>query len=252
MSKIELLDNVTHKDLQVASWYSAELGDNVASTLTFMAEFVEVQKEYPILFRKDTKTGAYQAVVFFGIQKDENLFLCERDSATQVHPGWRANYVPAAMARGPFSVGFQRPAVASAQQVEPVVHVDMEHPKVGVEGGEPVFLPKGGTAPYLQRTMNALSIIRDGVALNKQMVDAFQKNELLEPVSIDIDLESGERFHIAGFETINAEKLLALSGAALESLNKPGFLQAAYCAMASLSNIKRLIELKNRKANRAR
>lgn len=246
MSKIELLDNITHADLRVADWYSSELGDNVASTVTFITEFADVQKEYPILFRKDS-AGEYQAVVFFGIQKNENLFLGERNPLWQSHLGWNAAYVPAVMAKGPFSVGLQRQMIDGGERIEPVVHIDVDHVKVGVEEGQPVFLPQGGNSPYLQRIAHMLNVIRDGMQVNKQMFSAFQRCDLLEPVSINIDLESGDKFQIAGFDTIHSEKLLALKGEDLAALSRAGFLQAAYYVVASLSNMKRLVDLKNRR-----
>ena len=58
---------------------------------------------------------------------------------------WMAGYLPGAIARGPFAIGFQYQVVDGALQATPVVHVDMDHPRVvHDDGGEgmAVFLPK--------------------------------------------------------------------------------------------------------------
>lgn len=246
MPLIELLDNITHKDLQVVTSYSASLGDNIASSVTFITEFAEIQKEYPILFRKMPESDGYQAVVLLGIQKDENLFLTEPDPSWQANLGWSAAYVPSAIARGPFSIALQRQREQGEERVVPLIHVDMEHPKVAAKDGVSVFLEHGGNSPYLNKISDTLNLIRDGMGLNKPMFDAFDRHDLIVDVSIDIDLDNRDKFKIGGFRTIDAEKLQTLKGEALEELNRAGFLQAAYFVVASLANIQKLVDKKNR------
>lgn len=247
MQKIELLNNVTHENLKVNTRFAVELGDGVVSTVTFLTEFAEVQKEYPILCRKDPETDEYQAIAFFGLQKDENLFLAEADPMSQKHVGWRAEYVPAVMARGPFSIGVQRGLVDGVEVQKPVVHIDMKHPKASCEDGQALFLENGGHSPYLRHISATLDAIKDGMPLTKLMFDAFSKYELLEPVTLDIEFLNQDKLKINGFETINIDKLSRLSGEALVKLNKSGFLQAAYFIVASMSNVRKLIEWKDRK-----
>jgi SapC. len=245
MSRIELLDNLSHKDLRVNPLFSKELGDNIASTITFVTEFAEVQKEYPILFRKDLDKDLYQAVVLFGIQKDENLFLGDSSNGYQKFKGWSAGYVPAVIRRGPFSIGLRKKQEQSSEDVEPLVHVDMEHPKVSTDVGVRVFLEQGGNSQYLQQVIETLNLIRDGISLNAAMFDAFVRHELMEDVDINIELKNEEKLRLSGFKTINADRLNQLSGESLAELSRSGFLQAAYFVAASLSNIQKLIDIKN-------
>ncbi len=247
MQKIEVLNNITHEHLKVNATFAAALGDNVVSTITFLTEFADVQKEYPILCRKDPVTNEYQAVVFFGFEKDENLFLTDINTKTQNYLGWNAEYVPAVIAREPFSIGMHREFLNGVETHQAMVHVDINHPKAKCEDGSKLFLENGGHSPYLNRISKTLEIINDGMHLTKLMFDAFNKHELLDPVVLDIEFKNQTKLKISGFETINLEKLSQLSGAALEELNKAGFLQAAYYIVASMSNIKKLIDWKNRK-----
>lgn len=247
MQKIEVLNNIAHEHLSVNSTFAAVLGDNVASTLTYVTELSEVQKEYPILCRKNPDTGEYQAVVFFGFQKDENLFLTDVDSTNQKYLGWRANYVPAVMARGPFSIGIQRDIENGSEVRNPVVHIDVNHPKAACEDGQALFLDNGGYSQYLNHISKVLDTINNGMYLTKLMFDAFSKHQLLEDVVLDIEFQNQDKLKITGFETINTERLSQLHGDALEELNKSGFLQAAYFIAASMSNTRKLIDWKNRK-----
>ena len=247
MQKIEVLNNITHEQLRVNSAFSAELGDNVVSTVAFFPELLEVQKEYPILCRKNPDTGEYQAVVFFGLQKDENLFLVDADPANQKNLGWRAEYIPAVIARGPFSIGIQREIENGSEVHRPVVHVDIKHPKAVSENGQVLFLENGGHSPYLNYISTVLDTLNDGLYLTKLMFEAFNKYQLLEDVVLDIEFQNQEKLKLTGFQTINTDKLSGLNGETLEELNKAGFLQAAHFIVSSMSNIRKLIDWKNRK-----
>jgi hypothetical protein len=52
---------------------------------------------------------------------------------------------------------------------------------------------------------------------------------------------------VVGLYTINQQKLAALDGAALERLNRAGFLQAAFLVISSMNNVRRLIALKQQR-----
>jgi hypothetical protein len=238
MTRTVLLDNVAHKDLKVRTSFSAEFGDNVNHVLVFPTEFVHVQREYPILFRKDSN-GNLQAVALLGFEKDENLFLGDS--------GWNARYVPAVIQRGPFLIGFRKTDRDGEVVNEPVVHVDLDHPRVSTTEGEPVFLKHGGNSPYLDRANRLLQLIYRGTAAVGPMFKAFEEAGLVEPMEIDVQLDERTKYKLPGFFSISEERLAKLDGAQLERLNKPGFLHFALFALASLGNIHWLIELKNRK-----
>src|SRR5690606_24844064 len=120
-----LLNNVQHQHIKVINQFNAQYGDNVTSVMAFPTEFVELQKEYPIMFRRNAETEKYQAVALLGIQKDENLYLDE-----SLDSGWAAHYIPATLARGPFLIGFQTQQENGETQKVPVIHIDVDHPKI--------------------------------------------------------------------------------------------------------------------------
>ena len=99
MAKLALLNNIDHANLKIVTGFRAEFGDSVNQVAVYPTEFSELQRDYPIFFRKDGE-GAYYAVVLLGLDKGENLFLGEGR--------WHARYVPALHQRGPFLIGFQK------------------------------------------------------------------------------------------------------------------------------------------------
>ena len=238
MTNTVLLDNITHKDLRVRTGYSAEFGDNVNNVLVFPTEFASVQREYPILFRRDS-SGQLQAVALLGFDKDENLFLDDT--------GWNARYVPAVQQRGPFLIGFQSKDVNGEIVREPMVHVDLDHPRVSETDGEPVFLRHGGNSPYLERASRMLQVIYKGADHTKPMFAAFEETNLIEDMEVEVYLDDRVKYNLPGFLTISQERLAGLDGVALERLNRSGHLHLAMLVVASLDNVTWLIELKNRK-----
>ena len=234
MSDFALLNNVDHQDLRVITDRAPRYGDDVMLALTFPFEFRNVQAHYPILFQSDANDG-YYPVALFGFEQGENLFL-DAD-------GWHAAYVPAMIRREPFLIGFQESADAGGRTR--VLSIDMDHPRVNAEVGEPLFQPLGGRTPFLENAANLLETIYLGIDHNKAFVQALQAHDLLEALTFEIALQDGTRNQLIGFHGLVEEKVQALSGTALGEFNERGYLMPMFMALASLANVQRLVELKN-------
>lgn len=230
MSKPVLLNNVDHKDLRVITTRSAEYGDNVMLAATFPAEFRNLQAYYPIVFRKNAQ-GQFEPVALLGFQDGQNLFLSAQ--------GWDATYIPMTLERLPFLIGF-------SHDRQPMVHIDLEHPRISRTQGEPIFREFGGNSEFLERMSSLLLAIHEGLAASEHFIGALLQYELLESFVLDIQLNDGSQHRLAGFYTIKEERLLDLDGAVLERLNRAGHLQAIYMAIASLSHFRTLIERVNK------
>jgi hypothetical protein len=238
MAKYELLNNIAHRNMRVSTRFGREYGDEVGMVPAFPTEFAELQREYPIFFRRNAE-GEYQVVVLLGFDHHENLYL-QGDR-------WNASYLPGAVARGPFLIGFQEQDVDGALRVEPVIHVDLDHPRVITGDGEPLFMPQGGHSPYLQHIMTVLRGINDGVEASKAMFAAFNALELVQPVNLDVRFDEGHGINLTGLYGIDRERLAALDAAALHELHRSGWLEGAYLVLASMHNMRRLIAEKQRR-----
>ncbi|HAW54236.1 MAG TPA: hypothetical protein DCX29_04625 [Hyphomonas sp.] len=144
-------------------------------------------------------------------------------------------------------IGFQNQEVDGEVRREPVIHVDLENPRVSKTEGEPLFLAHGGNAPYLQHISQVLRVITVGADMTAPMFAAFEQAGLIEPVSLDVKLDDHTEYKVPDLFTLNEEKLAALEGEALQQLHRGGFLRAAYLVLASLGNVNRLINMKNAK-----
>jgi hypothetical protein len=238
MANIQRLNNIEHATLKVALGHSAAFGDSVNQVLLFPTEYALAQREYMILIQKEG-AGGYQSVALLGLDRDENLFL---EGGV-----WNARYVPAMHQRGPFMIGFQDIEVDGKMQREPMIHVDLDHPRVA-EDGQPVFLPQGGNSPYLTHVMGVLQTIHEGAAMMQPMFAAFEALGLLENTAIEISLSETEHYQLEDYYVISPARFAALDGDALYSLNQAGYLAVAVSIMGSVSNAQHLISLKNRRS----
>jgi hypothetical protein len=228
-----LLSNVDHHDLRVITRHGAEFGEGVSQVMVFPTEFEAVQREYPIVFRPDAN-AVLRPIALLGLTRDENLFL---DGAG----GWRARYVPALFQRGPFSI-----AAPDTPDGEPMIRVDLDHPRVSRSEGTAVFLPQGGHSHYLEQVVGTLRTIYLGHQLLEPMIAAFEAAALLRPVNLEARVGETEIHAVSGVSVIDRERLAALGAEELAGLHQGGFLQAAFLAAASLGNVQRLADLKGR------
>jgi hypothetical protein len=93
---------------------------------------------------------------------------------------------------------------------------------------------------------STLGAIHEGLESAPAFSAALLALNLLESFVFDVELADGSQHRLAGFYTINEERLHALDGQALEQLSRAGFLQPIYMVIASLSNLSVLAERKRR------
>lgn len=238
MTNHALLDNVKHASLRVNTIYEKGHGFDVNSARAFPGEFVHLQMDYPLFFIKSSETGHFEAIALLGFSEGENLYL--RDG------GWDAAYIPLSIARQPFLIGFQEQVDDGVPKTVPVVHVDLDHPSVSYTDGEPVFLEHGGETPLLERVSSILKAIHEGHENSESLSKLLVGLELIESVNVEIEFRDGSRQNLAGLYTINEDKLRALTAEGLQALHEAGHLQTVYMMLASMPNMTRLIDRKNK------
>ena len=238
MTRHVMLDNVTHKDLRVIRDYARVPAYDVNVARVFPSEFIQLQAEYPLFFLRNKEAGNFEPVALLGFSEKENLYLDEN--------GWDAAYVPLSIEREPFLIGFQERVADGVPTQAPVVHIDLDHPGVSETEGEPVFLPHGGESPLLEHISSVLMTINQGHEAAKSLSEMLVGLELVESLELGVELKDGTKQSLKGLYTINEDRLRELNASALESLHKRGHLRDVYMMLASLPNVSRLIERKNR------
>ena len=190
------------------------------------AEFRQLQAHYPIVFQPDGK-GSFLPVVLFGLQEGLNVFLTET--------GWDADYLPLSMQRVPFSIG------VAGDELRMLVDMDSKRISHGAEG-EAVFLPHGGTTEFIENANTVLRTLHEGLQATPEFVQTLLSHNLLEPFTLDVERPDGTHGQLLGFYMIHEERLAGLNAATVALLHQADYLQPIYMAIASLSNLKKLIQ----------
>jgi hypothetical protein len=236
MSNHAILTAEAHRDLRIATHRSATFGDDVMCCMTVPAEFRQVQNDYPILFRMNPERTSFSAFALFGFENGENLFLDGEH--------WDARYRPLAMEIQPFLIGMPQRGAAGGQ-ADKQVHIDLASARIAKNEGTRLFDEQGRPTPYLETIAEKLGELDEGYQTSGDFFAALMQYNLLEPLTLDITLNDGSSYRFGSFHVINEDRLRSLDADAVANLYARDYLLPIYMALASLSNIARLVDRKN-------
>jgi hypothetical protein len=225
MTQIVPLNKETHRSLVVDGRASAAYGDNRRFVRVIVKEFPQLLVHYPILFSKHPHTGELYCGAMLGFDEGENLFLEE----------WadRQFYRPLGLQRGPFySEG-------------PDLAIDLDDPRVGAEGGRPLFTEHGQPTRYLQSIIWAFQDLNPGVEMTKLFIARLLELKLIEAVDVEVEFDDGSMRRCVGLYTIDQEVLSRLPDAVIVELFRRGYLRLIDYMIASLKQVPVMARKKN-------
>jgi hypothetical protein len=161
----------------------------------------------------------------FGFDEGENLFLEE----------WRERelYRPLSLQRGPFYAN------------GPDVAIDLDDPRVGVEGGKALFTDQGQPTRYLQSIIWAFQDLSPGVEMTRLFIARLLELKLIEPVDVEVELDDGSIRRCVGLYTVDQEVLSRLPDEVVVELFRRGYLRLIHYMIASLKQVPVLARKKN-------
>jgi hypothetical protein len=225
MTQIVPLNSEAHRSVTVDGRTSAAYGDNKRFVQVIVKEFPLLVIHYPILLSKDVQTGHFYCGTMLGFDEGENLFL-EKWAHGEL-------YRPLNLQRGPFYANGAELAI------------DLDDPRVGAEGGEPLFTGQGQPTQYLQSIIWSFQNLKPGIEMTKVFITRLLELKLLEPVDIEVRLDDGTARKYIDLYTINQEVLERLPDGVVVELFRRGYLRLIYYMIASLKHIPVLASKKN-------
>jgi hypothetical protein len=228
VTNIVVLNNQTHRNLRIKAGASAVHGDNQRFVQVPINEVPSLVVHYPLLFSKDSETGAFFLGAMLGFDQGENLFLSEDGKGQD-------SYRPLNLQRMPFYVSGSDLAI------------DLDHSRVSTSEGEPLFKDDGEPTPYLQGVVSAFRELRPGFEMTKVFIETLMKHKLIESVVVDVAFDDGTKRQLNGLYTIDRTVLKDLPDAVVVDLFRRGYLGLIYAMIASLKQIPVLAQKKNRR-----
>jgi hypothetical protein len=210
-----------HGDVSVKSGSNYGFAKDVNSVPLMATEFDLASTEYAIVFSGEGTEVMPAALL--GIRDGENLYVDE-------HGAWSAKYTPAFVRRYPFVFSSQDKATFT-------LCIDEDYPGVNRRGvGERLFDADGERTQYLQGVLGFLQAYQAQFEATRVFCQRLTELNLLESMQAQFALKSGQRITLAGFKSVNRERLKALSGDQLSRLAVRGDLDLIYAHLHSQRN----------------
>jgi hypothetical protein len=225
MTQIVPLNKETHRSLTVDGRASAAYGDSQRFVQVIVKEFPLLLVHYPILFTKHPQTGQLYCGAMLGFDEGENLFLEEWEE--------REFYRPLSLQRGPFYAHGADLAI------------DLEHPRVGAQGGKPLFTEHGEPTRYLQSIIWAFQDLKPGLEMTQLFTARLLELKLIEPIDIEVEFSDGTLRNCVGLYTVNQEVLLRLADDVVVELFRRGYMRLIHLMIASLKQVPVLARKRN-------
>ena len=105
---------------------------------------------------------------------------------------------------------------------------------------------QGGTV-FLDEIADKLGDLDEGYRESAAFFAALAEHDLIEPFTLEVTLDDGSLNSLVGFHVIDEARLRALDTAALGALHAAGHLMPIFMAVASLAQLKSLVDRKNRR-----
>ena len=210
-----------HGDVSIKSGGDYRFAAAVNSVPLMATEFELSSVEYAIVFSGEGNEVMPAALL--GIRDNENLYVDE-------HGAWSAKYVPAFVRRYPF-------VFSSPDKSAFTLCIDEDYPGVNRRGvGERLFDADGERTQYLQGVLGFLQAYQAQFEATRAFCQRLTELNLLEAMQAQFVLKSGQRITLAGFKSVNRDRLKALSGDQLARLAARGDLDLIYAHLHSQRN----------------
>ena len=224
--KVVPLNKEKHSKLYIEPMESYDFARETNSLYIAAVEFGKVSREYPIVFSLDAQ-GEVFPVVLLGLKSNQNLFVDDKGN-------WGADYIPAYARRYPFILAGQ----ASGEEQQFAVCIDEGYAGFNTaKEGQPLFDAKGEQTQILKQAVDFLKDYQNNVALTGQFCRNINELEILEPMQANIEMKSGDKLSVGGFQCVNREKLAAVKPGKLADLVKTGQMELIYAHLLSLNNV---------------
>ena len=205
---------------------------NESSSLYIAAvEFPQAAREYAIVFGKDSSDVVFPAVLL-GLKPNRNLYVDEKGK-------WDASYIPAYARRYPFILA----RASGATEDKFTVCIDEGYTGFNTaKEGKPLFDNQGEQTEILIQAVDFLKDYQNHVQLTSAFCENLVKLDILESMTANIEMKSGEKMSIGGFFAVSRDKLKALKPGKLADLVKTDQLELIYSHLHSLRNVNSLLE----------
>ncbi len=213
------VSSARHKKMSVKTGANYNFAQKVNSVPLTAIEFGQAAAEYPIVFTGNAENVMPCAIL--GATATKNLFVKEDGT-------WGGKYVPAFVRRYPF--------VFSQDQTgkQLILHIDESFEGCNEKDrGERLFDSDGNQTQYLKNVLAFLQDYQQRFNRTQLFCKRLVELSLLRPMEAQFNMPSGERQSLSGFQTVDREKLKAISNEDLGKMLRTDELECIFLHLSS-------------------
>ena len=230
--KVVALNSELHRDLKFdTTQVNFSFARDTTAVLIAGIEFAEASRDYPIVFIRG-QDQQLRPMVVLGVREGENLFVDEAGK-------WTASYVPAFVRRYPFVLA------EGAKSDQLVVCIDEKCVALNSESGELLIDANGQSQPLMNDVLQFLQNFQQEFSRTEALTKQLDDLGLFVQQGVRFDTTGGETFQLSDFQMIDEAKLNQIEDDKLPSLFRSGALGLACLHLASMGNMRKLLNLVN-------
>ena len=220
------IDSKLHINLRIKPVDSFMFASKTNSVPIVGVEFIEVAREYPIVFVKGPD-NAFLPVALLGLRENENLYVGNDGK-------WNSRYIPAFVRRYPFV-----PAEVNNSQI--IVCFDEASEFISQTEGENLF---DGDQPgkQLSQTIALLQDYQSQAMRTQKLCERLIENDLLVESNAQAELTDSSTFRLSSMFVIDEKRLQDLDKNKVHELFSSGELGLIYAHLMSLGNLQCLLK----------
>lgn len=201
---------------------------NLASIMVH--EFSRAAPIYPIVFIEDKQQDKFKPVALLGLQDGENLFVKDGQ--------WASSYIPAIIRRYPFALA------KMSEEDRYTICIDEQSTLVNEDEGQPLFDQNGEATKVIDSVKQYLGELQQMEQFTEAFCAYLSSNNLFAPLNMKVTI-ANEVKNISGAYVVNEERFNSLSDEKFLEMRAKQYIPAVYSHLSSLSQIERLLKLKN-------
>ncbi|APE00572.1 hypothetical protein BM526_01110 [Alteromonas mediterranea] len=232
MPKFETLSADTHSNIAIDESKLATTYSKFHLLNIEIKEAVQAASEFPLFFSKSPDAKYWTISALCGLAPQENVF--------ETQGTWLGHYAPLSLRTLPFVTRID----GESQQQE--ILVDVESPAISTQG-EPLFLASKRPTAYLDTKKKLLEERVNAMQQTAVMLNQLSEMGLIHAVDLIIEYKDNTNQRVGGLATVNEQRLQALTGEELASLNQKGLLNVLFNMLGSIFQVNRVIRLQNTK-----
>jgi len=193
---------------------------NVNSVPLTAVEFPSAAADYVVVFAESGDVILPTALL--GMRDKENLYLTDKGE-------WKARYIPAFLRRYPF-------VFSSTDEGKTfTLCIDESFPGFNQDGrGQPLYGEEKKPSQYVENVLKFLQQYQLEFQRTRAFCKQLKELGLLEPMTAQVSLDSGERISLTGFMVVDRAKLKALPADKLAEMVKTDELELIYSHLHSM------------------